>query len=108
MLSSYKVFINYLGQPVHMVLDTWLHIIEKHPEVDIHIIQRTIGDPDTVLISEANVNCELYFLHKSELEKKIRFSVVVVKIMQDGLWISTAMTKNKVSGGIEIYRRKKC
>ncbi len=98
MLSSYKVFTNYLGHPVHLVLDTWHHMI----------IQRTIENPDTVLISEANVNCELYFLQKNEVENNVRFSVVVIKIKQDGLWISTAMTKKKVSGGIEIYRREKC
>lgn len=108
MLSSFKAFSNYLGQPVYLVLESWLHIEEKHPEIDIATIKRTIENPDAVLISEVNINCELYFLQKNQDEIKVRFSVVVVKIKHDGLWISTAMTKKKVVGGIEIYRRVKC
>jgi hypothetical protein len=107
MLSYKSEFTNYLGQPVHLVLESWLHINEKHPEITIEIIQMTIKDPDVVLLSEMNPDSELYFLQKNLLESVIRFSVVIVKIKDDGLWISTAMTRKKVTGGIEIFRRKK-
>jgi hypothetical protein len=73
MIISHKMFINYIGQHVHLVLDTWLHIEEKHPEIDFEIIKETLADPDVVFLSEANINCELYFLQKTEVDKKIRF-----------------------------------
>ena len=107
MLSSHHAFTNYLGQSVRLVQESWVHIREKHPEISIEIIEKTISNPDFVLMSEMNPYSELYFLHKQMNGETVRFSVVVVKIREDGLWVSTAMTKKKVAGGIEIYRREK-
>lgn len=108
MIFSSEVFTNYLGDPVTIIWESWVHISQKHPEITLDEIKKTLLRPDFVLLSEISPQSELYFLRKSPNESKIRFSVVVVKIKDDGLWISTAMTKNKVSSGIEIYRRIQC
>jgi hypothetical protein len=108
MMGLKEVIKNHLGQDVFLVNESWVHINEKHPEICIKMIRRTIADPDIVLMSEVNPSSEIYFLLRNTGSTKIRYIVVIVKCKNDGLWVSTAMTKNKVSGGIEIYRRWPC
>ncbi len=89
MLEYIEVMKNYHGFDVFLANASWMHISEKHPEISIEMIRSTISEPDFVLMSEINPSAVIY-------------------CKKDGLWISTAMTKNKVSGGIEIYRRLPC
>ncbi len=92
-------FENYLGYKVMLAEGSWEHIQDKHPEVLIN--------PECVLMSKINPECELYFLKKTG--PKSRYTLVVVKYRRDGYWISTAMTKSKVGGGAFIYKRdSKC
>ncbi|HXH75730.1 MAG TPA: hypothetical protein VNJ08_12225 [Bacteriovoracaceae bacterium] len=108
MLNYIEVMKNYLELDVFLANASWVHISEKHPEISIEMIRKTILEPDFVLMSEINPSAVIYFLRKNPDESKIRFSVIIVKCKEDGLWISTAMTKNKDTGGIEIYRRLPC
>lgn len=104
MIKYQWVFLNYSGRNIFLVFNTWLHILEKHPEITLSIIENTLRTPDLILKSDINPQSEIYYLDKMVLPQ--RFSVVIVKIKSDGYWISTAMTKSKISNGTVVYRRE--
>jgi hypothetical protein len=108
MIQSIEAFTNYFGFTIKLVASSWDHIVYKHPEITLKIISDTLKDPDAVFMSELNPETELYYLQKNLDEQKTRYSVVVVKLKHDGLWISTAMTRRKISSGVEIYRKRPC
>ena len=72
-----------------------------HSEVSLGDIETALKNPDEVRTSSYKDNGELYYL----LKTKKRYICVVVKICDDGNFISTAMTTTKPKVGQLIYKK---
>ena len=81
---------------------TFEHITEAHPEVALKDIEITLKDPDEVRMSSYKDDSELYYVFKT----KRRYICVIVKICEDGNFISTALTTSKPKVGRVIYKKE--
>lgn len=82
--------------------DAFEHIAEVHPEVSLKDIKAALKDPDEVRMSSYKDNSELYYLFKT----KQRYICVIVKLCEDGNFISTALTTTKPKVGRIIYKKE--
>lgn len=78
------------------------HISEAHPEISLKDIEVTLKDPDEVRMSSYKDDSELYYVFKM----KRRYICVIVKICEDGSFISTALTTTKPKVGRIIYKKE--
>ena len=98
-------------EEIKMAGDVWEnHIKVDHPEMTVEIIGNVLKTPSVVCSSqhENMKNYKLYYQGpwKNKMEKK-RYFPVVVKICNDGNWISTAHTRSSVSCGIILFQEGK-
>ncbi len=77
------------------------HISEAHPEISLKDIKEALRDPDEVRMSSYKDDSELYYV----LKTKQRYICVIVKICEDGNFISTALTTTKPKVGRIIYKQ---
>ena len=77
-------------------------ISEAHLEVSLKNIEVTLKEPDEVRVSSYKNDSELYYVFKM----KRRYICVIVKICEDGNFISTALTTTKPKVGHVIYKKK--
>jgi hypothetical protein len=68
-------------------------------------IRLVLADPMEVRESTRQSFVELYYQVKTHPEGKTRFLVVVVKVLQAGSFVSTAMTANSMKSGRTLYRK---
>ncbi len=94
-------FINYKKQRVILSNGAFEHIFEAHPEVSLEDIKIVLEDPDEVRLSSYKNDSELYYM----LKTKRRYICVIVKICEDGNFISTALTTTKPKIGRVIYKK---
>ena len=95
-------FINYKNQEIILGNGAFEHITEAHPEISLKDIKVTLKDPDEVRMSSYKDDSELYYLFKT----KRRYICVIVKICNDGNFISTALTTIKPKIGRVIYKKE--
>jgi hypothetical protein len=95
-------FINYKKQRIILGDGAFEHICEAHPEVSLEDIKATLKDPDEVRMSSHKDDSELYYLFKI----KRRYICVIVKICEDGNFISTALITTKPKVGRLIYQKR--
>lgn len=95
-------FINYKKQQIILGNGTFEHISEVHPEISLKDIEVTLKYPDEVRMSSYKDDSELYYLFRI----KRRYTCVVVKICEDGNFISTALTTSKPKIGRVIYQKE--
>ena len=100
---SMKKFKNFRNEMIFLARETLEHIKEVHPEIQIVMIRETLASPDEVRKSRQKADSELYYVKK----KENRFICVIVKICNDGNFISTAMTASKPKMGIVVYKKGK-
>ena len=98
-----KKFRNFRNEIIFLVRETLEHIKEIHPEIQIVTIRETLVSPDEVRKSTKKSDSELYYMKK----KENRFICVIVKICDDGNFISTAMTTSNPKIGIIVYKKEK-
>lgn len=94
-------FINYKKQRIILGDGAFEHISQAHPEVSLNNIKTALKNPDEVRMSSYKDDSELYYVLKS----KRRYICVIVKICEDGNFISTALTTTKPKVGRVIYKR---
>jgi len=94
-------FSNYKNETIILENETKKHVKEFHKEITTLVIKKTLIAPDEVRASTAKSISELYYLKK----KENRFYCVVVKVCNDGNFISTALTTSKVKKGKLIYKK---
>lgn len=108
---SYKggvIFEDYLGKKIQLSEDTWEHIREGHPEVPIEDIKWALEDPDEVRRSNSNPEVvRLYYRLREALKGKVRFRVVVVKLLNEGNYIITAYTSSSIKLGDEVFKKQR-
>ncbi|MCM0604694.1 MAG: hypothetical protein KA715_01240 [Xanthomonadaceae bacterium] len=100
---------DYQGRSVELSEQSWEHIQESHPEITMDDIKSVLGDPLEVRQSpKKSINqepIELFYQVKTHPEGRLRFKVVVVKVLKDGLFVSTAMTTNAMKAGETLCRK---
>ena len=94
-------FENYRDEKVWLHEDTLKHIQNKHKEINLEMIRETIKDPDEIRQSQKDQRSQLYYYFR----KEDRYICVVVKICEDGIFISTVLTTDKIKKGIVIYKK---
>lgn len=96
---------DYRGRSVGLSEATWEHIQESHPEITLEDIRSALRDPLEVRESPRQSFIELFYQSKAHPEGKQRFRVVVVKVLENELFVSTAMTTNAMKAGRTLYRK---
>lgn len=96
---------DFRGRRVELSETSWEHIQGSHPEITLNDIQAVLMDPLEVRESPKQNFVELFYKEKSHPKGKVRFQVVVVKVMKNGLFVSTAMTSNAIKKGRVLYRK---
>jgi hypothetical protein len=96
---------DYQGRTIELSDVSWEHIRESHPEITQEDIRQVLADPLEVRESPHQNFVELLYQTKAHPEGKTRFRVVIVKVLDTGLYISTAMTTNAMKAGRMLYRK---
>lgn len=106
-MSYYKAveIWDYQNRMIELSDSSWEHIRESHPEITLEEVQGVLADPLEVRESPRQNFVELFYQAKAHPEGKTRFSVVVVKVLEGGLFVSTAMTTNALKSGRTVYRK---
>jgi hypothetical protein len=82
------------------------HIQKAHPEVSLGEIKNTLLDPDEVWESQSRTDTELYYRKKdSSLPTRPRYWMVVVKKINAGAFVASAMTKVTMVGNSLVYKK---
>jgi hypothetical protein len=96
---------DYQSRTIELSDSSWEHIQVSHPEISLEDMQRVLADPLEVRESPRQSFVELFYQAKTHPEGKSRFCVVVVKVLDHGLFVSTAMTTNAMKSGRTLYRK---
>lgn len=102
-------FEDFQGRSIELSVTSWEHIQESHPEITLDHLRSVLKDPLEVRESPRgadNRTVELFYQVKVHPEGKSRFRVVVVKVLESGLYVSTAMTVNAMKNGKTLYRKQ--
>jgi hypothetical protein len=94
----------YQNRTVELSDETWKHIQDAHPEISIEDIKQSLVDPFEVRRSQSKENVELFY-HLKSREPKLRYRLVVVKLLAQGCFISTAMTTSQIKNGEVLYKK---
>ena len=97
--------VDYQGRKIVLSDESWQHIKDDHPEISIDDIKNALLNPDEVRASNSNSKVEIYYAIKT-LKPKARFRCVVVKILDTGCFVSSAMTTSKMKSGKTIFQKK--
>ena len=97
-----KVLLNYQDQECFLKDEQELHILERHPEATLELIKECLINPNEIRKSTSNNISHLYYTFKTS----IRFFCVVLKVCEDGNFISTAYTTNRIKKGKIVYKKE--
>ena len=97
-------FKDFQGRDIELSDTSWEHIQESHPEISIENIRSALVDPSEVIECPKQQFVELFYQIKLHSAGKQRFRVIVVKVMPNGNYISTAMTTTAMKKGRSLYR----
>lgn len=95
----------FQGRNIELSDASWEHIQDSHPEISLEDIRNTLVDPSEVIECPRQQFVELFYQIKLHPAGKQRFHVVVVKVLAQGNFISTAMTSNAIKRGRSLYRK---
>jgi hypothetical protein len=99
-------FKDFQSRSIELSEDCWQHIQEQHPDVAVADIERVLLDPLEVRESPRQNFVELFYQAKVHPKGKPRFHVVVVKVLSDGNFVSTAMTTATMKSGRTLYKKE--
>ena len=99
-------FKDFQGRTIELSEPSWQHIQDQHPDVAIEDIKRVLSDPLEVRESPRQGFVELFYQAKAHPTGKMRFHVVVVKVLSTGNFVSTAMTTANMKTGRTLYKKK--
>ncbi|MFZ4404264.1 MAG: hypothetical protein ACOYOK_09205 [Pseudobdellovibrionaceae bacterium] len=100
-------FRDYAEKLVLLMEDSWAHIKENHPEIELDQIELTLKSPLEVRKSNSATHLvELYYQTKMLNPEKIRFICVVVKNLSHASYVLTAMTTAKIKDGEVVYKKE--
>ena len=87
--------IDFQNRTVQLPEAAWEHIQERHPEIEVEDIALALLDPDVVQLDEfskpkSNCSDELFFQKRISHRNKDRFLLVVVRVCDNGNFISSS------------------
>jgi hypothetical protein len=97
-------FADFQNREITLSEESWKHIQDSHPEVTVDEIAKTLAGPDEVRKSINTPGVELYYALKTEVPK-LRYRSVVVKVLSEGRFVSSAMTVSKMKSGETLYKK---
>lgn len=98
---------DYQGRSIELSDTSWEHTQEAHPEITLDEIRLVLADPLEVRECPRQNFVELFYQAKVHPKGKSRFRVIVVKILEKGNFISTAMTAGMMKSGRTLFRKEK-
>jgi len=98
---------DYQGRSIELSDASWEHIQEAHPEITLDDIRLVLTDPLEVRECPRQSFVELFYQAKAHPKGKNRFRVVVVKVLKNGNFVSTAMTASTMKSGRTLFRKEK-
>jgi hypothetical protein len=98
-------FKDFQGRDIELSDFSWVHIQESHPEISIESIRNALTEPNEVIECPRQQFVELFYQIKLHPAGKQRFQVIVVKVLPNGNFISTAMTTTAMKKGRSLYRK---
>lgn len=96
---------DYQGRSIELSDSSWEHIQQAHPEITLDEIRLVLSDPLEVRECPRQSFVELFYQAKVHPKGKSRFRVVVVKVLANGNFISTAMTATIMKSGRTLFRK---
>jgi len=104
-------FLDFKKRLIKLESEAWDHIQLKHPGIKIDDIKSILSDPDVVQLDETskpNSTCldELFFHKQLNKGGKMRFILIVVRVCEDGNYISTSYICRKLKSYKIIYSKK--
>lgn len=103
--TKFVKFKDFQGRDIELSELSWEHIQEAHPEISIKNIEAVLANPNEVVECPRQEFVELFYQVKFHPAGKQRFYVVVVKVMPNGSFVSTAMTTSMMKKGRSLYRK---
>lgn len=105
----YFIFKDHDGERILLSNEVWVdHISQDHPRIDLNLIGETLHRPFKVCLSQhpSMEKCiQYYSMPKMNRARQLRFIRVIVKHCHDGLWISTAHMKAKITCGKILFEK---
>lgn len=97
-----NIFKNYKNEDCILTDEQEKHISSRHPDASLRLISNCLKDPIEVRKSSSNNISQLYYITKTET----RLFCVVIKICNDGNYVSTAYTTSRMKAGETIYKKE--
>ncbi len=84
------------------------HFENDHPEMfgQINKIEETLSKPDIIVRSQTDSDVELFYRHYDTTPVTDKYLCVVVKVLNDDVFIVTAYFTDKIKRGEIIWERK--
>ena len=84
------------------------HIKDSHPEMSGQIgkIQDVLVDPDVIVRSRTDPSVELFYRHYEATPVTEKHLCIVVKVLDDDLFIITAFFTDTVKRGETLWKRR--
>ncbi len=107
-MGSYNnmMFRDMFGRKIELSQECWRHVSETHPEVRtrIDLIKKTLTMPDIVKRSVHAPNVPLFYKYYEYLYNG-KYIYVVIKILDEGRFISTAYITSKIKRGEVVWTK---
>ncbi|KAF5411326.1 MAG: hypothetical protein C5S47_04195 [Candidatus Methanogasteraceae archaeon] len=100
------MFRDMFGRMIELSPERWRHVSETHPEVRtrIDLIKKTLTMPDIVKRSVHAPNVSLFY-KCYEYRYNGKYICVVIKILDEGCFISTAYRIGKIKKGGMVWTK---
>jgi len=97
--------LDYFNNNINLSDESWNHIQQGHPEINLDLIAKTLLHPIEVRESIQTSTTLLYYSIKIKSEIKTRYICVVVKKTFSGeFYIQTAMTTSYLKAGRVVFK----
>ena len=103
-----KWFKDIQGRRIRLTNERREHIEADHPEMfgQIDKIENTLLNPDIIVRSRIDPQVELFYRYYSATLIAEKYLCVVVKLLDDDLFIITAYFTDTIKGGEILWERK--
>ena len=102
-----QVFTDFEGREIILSDDSERHIVEDHPEIFRIGITQTLNEilkePDVVMSSRRDLRGALYYKLRNTSPYQDRYVCVVVKFLEDEIYIWTAYITTRIRGGRVLW-----
>ena len=103
-----KWFRDIFNQQISLVAETEVHIVEEHHEMlgQIDKIRTTLLYPETIIRSSSDTRSIIYYRYFDTTPVTSKYLCVVVKILINERFISTAYFRPTIQKGVTLWTKK--